>query len=170
MSKEINNITDSVMEQIHKRKLKMRPRAYFVAGSFFAFIGLISSVIISIFFMGLISFSLRTHGPMGEYRFNQILSSFPWWALVLVIVGFVAGIWLLRRYDFSYKINFKIIIVAVLLAVILGAWVVDITGLNDILIRRGPMNGIMRQYLQYNDVNGVPGCCKNLGNLKNTYK
>jgi magnesium-transporting ATPase (P-type) len=164
MPKEIKNITDRVMDQIHNDKLKMRPRIYFIAGSFFTFIGLISSVIISIFFIGLINFSLRVHGPMGEYRFSQILASFPWWALILAVAGFVVGIWLLRRYDFSYKINFKIIIVVVLLAIITSAWVVDAIGLNDILFRRGPMKGIMRQYLQDTNIQEVPGCCRNLKN------
>lgn len=148
MSKELKNITDNIMDQIREDKIKMRPRIYFIAGSILTFVGLVSSVVVSIFLVGLIRFSLRTHGPMAIYRFDQILSSFPWWTPLLAIVGLVVGVWLLRKYDFSFKVNFKLIIVGFILAIIVGGFIVDGVGLNDVLIHRGPMKGVMRQYIQ----------------------
>lgn len=144
------------MDQIRNDSVKMRPRMYFVLGSTLTFVGLISSVVVSIFLIGLIRFSLRSHGPMGSFRLEQILSSFPWWAPVLAVVGLVVGIWLLRKYDFSFKVNFKMLIIGFVLAVIVGGVVVDLSGLNDILIRRGPMRGMMRQYIQDDRVLRVP--------------
>lgn len=144
------------MDQIHEEKIKMRPKAYFIFGSILTFVGLVSSVVVSVFLVGLIRFSLRTHGPMASYRLDQLLSSFPWWAPVLAIVGLVAGIWLLRKYDFSFKVNFKVVIIGFILAVIVGGWIIDSVGLNDVLIRRGPMQGMMRQYMQDNNTAGVP--------------
>ncbi|MFA6294897.1 MAG: hypothetical protein WC666_00545 [Candidatus Paceibacterota bacterium] len=152
MSKESKNITDNIMDQIHEDKIKMRPKIYFVAGSILTFIGLVSSVVVSVFLVGLIRFSLRTHGPMASYRLDQILSIFPWWAPILAIVGLIVGIWLLRKYDFSFKVNFKLIIIGFILAVIVGGWLVDSLGLNDVLIRRGPMQGMMRQYKLHNSL------------------
>jgi len=156
MSKELKNITDNIMDQIHEEKIRMRPKIYFIAGSILTFAGLVSSVVISVFLVGLIRFSLRSHGPMASYRLDQILSSFPWWALVLAIVGLIVGIWLLRKYDFSFKTNFKVVIVGFILAVIVGGWIIDSIGLNDVLVRRGPMQGIMRQYMQDNNFQGWP--------------
>jgi hypothetical protein len=164
MSKELKNITDNIMDQIHEEKIKMRPRVYFIAGSILTFIGLVSSVVVSVFLVGLIRFSLRTHGPMASYRLDQILSSFPWWVPVLAIVGLVAGIWLLRKYDFSFKVNFKVVIVGFVLAVIISGWVIDSIGLNDVLIRRGPMQGMMRQYLDNNDIQNGPSWGRNRAN------
>jgi len=154
MSKELKNITGAVMDKIHYGKIKMRPKVYFVTGLLLAFFGLVASILISVFFVGLMRFSLRTHGPMGEYRLDQMLFSFPWWAVAVAILGLVIGIWLLRRYDFSYKINFKVIVVGFVVAIIVVGWVVDMTGLNDILFRQGPKQGIMRQYLQENNIPG----------------
>lgn len=134
------------MDKIHGDKIKMKPKVYFVVGSILTFVGLVSSIVVSIFLMGLIRFSLRSHGPMGSYRLEQILSNFPWWAPILAVVGLIVGIWLLRKYDFSFKVNFKLIIVGFILAVIVGGWIVDSVGLNDALIRRGPMQRMMRQY------------------------
>ena len=152
MSKELKNITGAVMDKIHHGKIKMRPKVYFIAGSLLAFLGLVASMLVSVFLVGLMRFSLRTHGPMGEYRLDQILSSFPWWAVVVAILGLIIGIWLLRRYDFSYKINFKVVVISFVVAIIVAGWVIDATGLNDILFRQGPKQGIMRQYLQENNV------------------
>ena len=148
MSKELKNITDNIMDQIHDEKIKMRPKAYFIAGSIFTFIGLVSSVVVSVFLVGLIRFSLRSHGPMASYKLDQILSSFPLWALVFAIIGLIVGIWLLRKYDFSFKVNLRVVIIGFILAVIIGGWIVDSIGLNDALIRRGPMQGMMRQYMR----------------------
>jgi len=157
MSKELKNITDNIMNQIHDEKIKMHSRIYFIIGSILTFAGLVSSAVISVFLVGLIRFSLRSHGPMAGYRLDQILSGLPWWTPTLAIIGLVVGIWLLRKYDFSYKINFKVIIVGFILAVIVGGWVIDSIGLNDILTRRGPMQGMMRQYLNDNSIQRGPG-------------
>jgi len=157
MSKELNNITDSVMDQIHQDKIKMRPKMYFFLGSALTFVGLVSSMVVSVFLVGLIRFSLRSHGPRGAYRLDQLLASFPWWAVILAIVGLGVGIWLVRRYDFSYKVDFEIVIIGFVLAAIVGGWVVDSIGLNDALIRRGPMQGVMKQYLLENNLQDGQG-------------
>ncbi|MFA6077528.1 MAG: hypothetical protein WC724_00755 [Candidatus Paceibacterota bacterium] len=152
MSKELKNIKESVMGKIHQGKVKMRPRIYFVMGSVLTFVGLVSSVLISVFLIGLMRFSLRAHGPMGEYRAEQLLTSFPWWSPAVAILGLVVGIWLLRQYDFSYKLDYKIIVVVFVAVVFSAGWVLDMTGLNEALTRRGPMQGMMRQYLEENNI------------------
>ena len=154
MSKELKNITNNIMDQIHEEKIKMKPRFYFITGSILTFVGLVSSVVISVFLVGLIRFSIRSHGPMASYRLDQILSNFPWWASVFAIVGLITGIWLLRKYDFSFKVNFRMVIIGFILAIVVGGWIIDSTGLNDVLIRRGPMRGIMQQYMQDNSIQG----------------
>ena len=146
------------MDQIHEKKIKMKPRAYFIAGSILTFMGLVSSVVASVFLVGLIRFSMRSHGPMASYKLDQILSSFPWWIPILAIIGLIAGIWLLRKYDFSFKVNFKMVIIGFVLAIVVGGWIIDSIGLNDALIRRGPLQGIMRQCMQDNNTQGGQRC------------
>jgi hypothetical protein len=163
MSKELKNITDNIMDQIHGEKIKIKPKAYFIIGSVLTFIGLASSVVVSIFLVGLMRFSLRAHGPMASYKFDKILSSFPWWALVLAVTGLMLGIWLLRKYDFSFKINFKFIVIGFILAVIIGGWIFDSIGLSDVLARRGPMQGIMKQYMQENNIQSGKGGDQGMG-------
>ena len=142
MPKELKNITDSIMGEIHHGNLKMRPRLYFIIGSTLLFISLVLSALSSVFLFGLIRFSLRSHGPMGQYRFEHLLESFPWWAVVSAVLGLIIGLWIIRKYDFSYKINFKIIIIGFVAAIIIAGYLVDAIGLNDVFSRQGCMNRI----------------------------
>ena len=150
MPKELKNITENVMSKIHHNKIKIRPKAYFIFGSFLAFLGLVSSIVVSVFLIGLIRFSIRAHGPMGAYRFDQIVTSFPWWMVIVAILGLIVGIWLLRQYDFSYKVNFKVVIIVFIIAIVVAGLVMDMVGFNDLLSRRGPGRPMM-QYLDGNN-------------------
>lgn len=157
MSEELKNITESVMNQIHHGKVKMKPKIYFILGSVLTFLGLVSSVIISTFLVGLIRFSYRTHGPMGQYRFDQMLSNFPWWTTIFAVISLVVGIWLIQKYDFSYKKEPWVIILGFILAIIIAGGVIDTIGINDRLRQHGPMKGMMNRYLQDDSYQRGPG-------------
>ncbi len=163
MSKELKDITNSVMGQIHQGKIKMRPRLYFVIGSVLTFTGLVLSILTTIFFISLIRFSFLARGPMVEYKAEELLAHFSWFGPIFAILGLVIGIWLLYRYDFSYKINFRMMIVGIVLAVIVAGVVLDMTGLNDIIFNRDRWQGEIRQDLQENNIqhNQVWGGLKN---------
>ncbi len=152
MPKDIKNITQEIMKKIDAGQIKMKPRWYFVIGSTITFIGLISTVIVSTFSVGLIRFSLRSHGPMGNLKFDQMMSNFPWWTLIIAILGLTFGIWLIRQYDFSYKMKPWLIIIGFILAIIIGGYIIDVTGTNDTISRKGPMKGMMKNYIQENNI------------------
>jgi hypothetical protein len=144
MSKELKNITESVMGKIHQGEVKMRPKMYFVAGSALTFLGLVFSLATSVFLVGLIRFSIRSHGGVGGYRFQQMIESFPLWVPIFAILTLCIGVWLLRYYDFSYKKNYPLIIMVVVIAVIITGLFIDSIGLHDSLARRGHMRGMMK--------------------------
>jgi hypothetical protein len=151
MPQELKNFTENIMGQINQGRLKMKPKWYFILGSIFTFIGLVATVIVSTFSIGLISFSLRSHGRMGEYKLDQMIANFPWWTLILAIPGLILGIWLIRQYDFSYKFKPWLMIAGFILAIIIGGYIIDITGVNDAISRQGPMKGMMKKYIQENN-------------------
>jgi len=144
MPRDEIDINNYVMDKIRSGEIKMRSRLWFIFGSLAVILGLVGSAILMVFFVSLMSFSLRTHGPMGSYRLQEILSSFPWWAPVLALVGLGLGVWLLKKYDFSYRRNLFLIVMGLLLALILAGVTIDYLGLDDIWLKHGPM----RQYWQ----------------------
>ncbi len=143
MSKELNTKKEDLMNKIHKGQIKMRPKYYFVIGYILTIVGLIFSFFTSIFFIGLTIFKLRSYGPMKQYHLNQLLSNFSWWIPILAILGLIFGIYLLRKYDFSYKINFKLFVVGLIISIFIAGWVVNSIGLNDFWFHRGPGHRIM---------------------------
>ncbi len=147
MSEEKNiNIHEKVMSAIREGRLKMKPRWIFVLRSLALFVGFTGLVFLSIFLTSLISFSVRSHGPMGSIRFNELLASFPWWALILAILGVVVNIRLMKSYDFSYKKNFLLIAAGFILAVVFAGWIINYTGLDNIWMRRGLMREFYERY------------------------
>ncbi len=144
MSNQEINITENVMNKIKSGKAKMKSRWYFLLGSTIATIGIVFLVTTLVFLIHLIIFSLRTHGPMGDIRYDQMVSNFPWWAPVIAIIGVSFGIWILKKFDFSYKKNFIFIVIGFILAIILAGWFIDYLGFNNFM-ERGPMRGLYQQ-------------------------
>ncbi len=146
MSKSKIDISKSVMSKIEKGQVTMKPRWVFVAGTFALVVGVFGIYLFSGFLVSLISFSLRTHGPMGIVRYQELLSSFPWWAIGLAVVGLTFGITLLKRFDFSYKNNFIYIIIGFVMAVIISGWLADYFGLDRVWSRQGQMKRLYQRY------------------------
>lgn len=145
MSKDVKNITEEIMTKIQKGQLKMRPKTYFILGSFFSGIGLAFIISFSIFLVSLIKFSIRSRGGMmAQYKMDQLLSNFPWWMVPVSILSLTLGIWLIRKYDFSYKIKPGMLIITFIVIIFMSGWFVDLLGFNEILLRRGSMRGMMK--------------------------
>lgn len=122
-AKRKQDLTKKVMEQIHEGRVKMRPRIYFVVGSLLLGGGLAVAVGVAVFFVNLTFFRLRTYAPLGFLKFGHLglrpfLTVFPWLPLFISVVGIVAGIAFLRRYDFSYKKGFVGVSIGFLAAVL----------------------------------------------------
>lgn len=140
------SIQEKVMSQIRSGQAKMKPRWHFILSSLAVVGGLTGFTVTSVFLVSLATFSFRTHGPMGAVRYQQLLSSFPWWVPVLAVAGIGLGIWLLRKYDFSYKKNFVLIAVSFAFAVALSGWLINYLEIDNIWMKRGPMRELYKRY------------------------
>lgn len=140
------NVKENVMSLIKKGQAKMRPKWYFVLGSFAMVGGLTGLTILSVFMVSIMTFSLRTHGPIGSIRYEQFLATFPWGAPFVTIIGIGFGAWLLKKYDFSYKKNFPLIIGGFIAAVFFAGWLINYTGFDSVWMQRGVMKEFYQQY------------------------
>ena len=129
----------AIMAKVKSNEISMKPRWYFVLGSLFMVAGIVGISIGAVFLTNITLFLLRQHGPMGEWRLQSMIQSFPLWVPLLAVVGIFFGIVLLRKYDFSYKKNFLMVIIGFILSIVLTAFLMDFMGLNDIWARQGPM-------------------------------
>jgi len=143
-----------IISQIKADEIKMKPKWYFILGSLLAFSSLIGLSMGIIFLVNLSLFLIRRNGPFNSGKLQFILSTFPWWVPTIAIGGIVLAIWLLRKYDLSYKKNFPLIILIFVLAVLSAGLLLDRLGLNEYLSR-----GRMRRYYQQfetQDINKNP--------------
>ncbi|KKS93671.1 MAG: hypothetical protein UW68_C0032G0011 [Candidatus Collierbacteria bacterium GW2011_GWB1_44_6] len=148
------DIEKSVMTKIKSNQITMKPRWYFVLGTIFSLVGLVSTGLVAVFLTNLTIFLLKQHGPNGQWRLQQILESFPLWIPLLAIVGIVGGIWLLKKFDFSYQKNFPLIVLVFITSILLAAFLLNYMGLDNLWMKQGPM----RRFYQNNggQVSGYP--------------
>jgi hypothetical protein len=139
------DLEKTIMAKVKSNEISMKPRWYFVVGSLLTVVGLVGFSIGAVFLTNLTLFLLKRHGPMGQWRLQQLLTSFPLWIPILALIGIVLGIWMLQKYDFSYKKNFWLIILGFIISVVFTAFVIDQLGLNDIWSRQGPMRRFYQQ-------------------------
>ena len=141
-----DEITQQVMQRIKAEKIKMRPRIYFVMGSIFGVLGLTTAFISSAFMLSIFHLSLREGGRMHAYKLETLQEMFHWWIPVLAIVGLVTGIWLLRRYEFSYRTNFIWVALFFTLSVIFASATFLYSGAYGAILERGPMHGLVKPW------------------------
>lgn len=138
------DIKGLVMAKISSNEIKMKPKWIFVMGSILTLFGLVGLTFGAIFLINLTLFLARKRG-MGYGRLEMMLDSFPVWIPLLAVLGLIFGIWMLKKYDFSYKNNFPVIALIFVIIVFASAVLVDQLGLNDVWSSRGPMRRFYQQ-------------------------
>ena len=146
MSNKGINIKEKIMDKIRNGEIKMKPKWYFVFGSVASAGGLVGIFVATIFLINFTIFSFRTNGYMRGYKYEQIIASFPWWALALAVLGILIGVVLLKKYDFSYKKNFLAIAFGIVTSLLIAGLLIDLLGVNDIFARKGMMKKIYKRY------------------------
>lgn len=132
------------MNKITSGQVSMKPRWYFILGTTFSIVGLMALSVVSIFLTNIMMFWIRRRGPMAEWRLQMMLENFPIWIPILAVGGIVGGVWLLKKYDFSYKKNFYGIVIGFIASIIVAGFAIDMLGLNDLWSRKG----MMRKFYQ----------------------
>ncbi len=138
------DLSKQVLQEIKKREVKMRPRLYFAFGSILLGLGLAGAIITAIFFLNLFVFRLRVLGPLNCLR----LTTFPWTVLLASMVGIVAGLALLKRFEFSYRKNFLVLVIVLITVIGVLGFLLDRVGFNE---RVAPHPRMRRFYRNYFD-------------------
>ena len=144
MSKNKIDFEKEIMSRVASGKITMKPRWYFVAGSVFMVFGTVAMAVVASFLINLTIFLIKKQGP-GYGKLTIMFESFPFWIPVLAILGIGFGIFFLRKYDFSYKKNFFVIIIGFIASVVIAGFVIDSLGLNDIWSKGCFMKGFYQQ-------------------------
>ena len=148
MSAPLKDISMDVMQKIESGQVKMRPRWYFVVGSVLALGGLVLSFVSSAFFFSILHLSLREGGRGMQWKLTTLQEMFHWWIPLLALTSLLLGIWLLRRYEFSYRRHFTYVIGSFVLAVLMASSLFVLTGAHETLTHQGPMRDLVKPWQQ----------------------
>jgi hypothetical protein len=133
------DLGQEIMTKVKAGEINMKPKWYFVLGSSLLFLALVALIVLAVFLFNVSLFALRRQGPMRLWRLEMLLSNLPLWIPILAILALWGGIKLLKKYDFSYKKNFLLIIITFIITIIAAAWAIDSLGLNEFWSRKEPM-------------------------------
>lgn len=138
------------MAQIKADHLTMRPKLYFLVGSTLLGVGFAATILIALFFTLVSSFHMRTHETFkyawfGSSGLTPLLHTIPWIPIFITILAFMAGIYLLKQYDFSYRANYTALAISLTLGVIIAGTILDHLGTNQPLRRVPPLQPLYQQ-------------------------
>jgi hypothetical protein len=143
-AKKTKDLSQKVMNQIHREQVKMRPRLFFIAGSLFLGSGLAGAVVLATLFINLAFFRMRVHEPFGYLWFGHFglgpfLTIFPWLPFLIAVFGIMGGLALIRHYDISYKKSFLGLGIGLVALVLTTGFLLDQIGLNERVERLAPL-------------------------------
>lgn len=127
------------MSKVTSGKIKMKPKIYFIFASILTILSFIFLFSISIFFTNIFFFILKKRGQICQWQIQNLLSNFPWWILIIAILGIFFGILIIKKNNFSYKKNFIFIISIFIISIIISAFIVNFLNINHFFARQRPM-------------------------------
>ncbi len=135
-----------VISKIEKDGMTIKPRWVFLVGSCLSAIGIVITSMLTLLSIQLIRFRLSHPSMNGVRKINIILAALPWYVPVLAVGSLLIGYYLLKRYDFSYKKNFGVIIGIIIVGMIFGSMLINRLGIDNFLSRRGYFRQIYGQH------------------------
>ena len=151
------SLSKDIMDQIKSKQIKMKSKGYFVLGSILLGIGLASALLITLTFLTVSTFHLRTSHPVGFLRYGHsgnlaFIRLFPFKPILISILGIIGGLALLKKYDISYKKSFLGISLGLIAGLTTIAIIADKVGVNDRLRETKPLKAVYKQDLTREDM------------------
>ncbi len=162
MKKENNEnlISQKVVSKIEKGELKMKPRVYFIVKTILIVGLLILAFLLALYFSSLIIFVLRIndiflfHG-MGFQVIRNILLSFPWY-LVFLVVGLVILVEVVaKRFNFIYRKPLIASLLIIIILVFLSSFLIEKSSLHHSFFRLAEQERLPLAGRMYRDLGNL---------------
>lgn len=141
-----NNFEENIMKQIRNGKFNLRSKYLFLAEKIGSICGFVLFLFLSIFFINLIFYFLKTADILEYLNFGSsglpaFLESFPSFFLLGGIMSIFATGYFIAKNDISYKQPFIYIVFALIIVVVSSGEVMASSGINDKLEQFSQKNG-----------------------------
>ncbi|MCK9641764.1 MAG: hypothetical protein M0R39_17815 [Prolixibacteraceae bacterium] len=103
-------IEKNVMAKIQAGQVKMHPKYYYLLLSTISVLAILLLGLVTSYFMSVVTLWIRIQNAAGpaygaRRNLSSLVGDFPWWALVLGILSFVAIVYIVRKVGGLYKIR-----------------------------------------------------------------
>ena len=135
-----SDIKEKVLEEIGHGGVRKRSRAYFIAQIVLVATLFIIALTLSVFVLSFAIFSLHESGEQFLLGFGwrgvvTFISLFPWTLLIIDVLLFILVEWLSRRFKVGYRIPVLRALLWIIIFVIAGGIIVDLTPLHATLLQ-----------------------------------
>lgn len=134
-----HNIQKNVFKKIRMGNVPMRSRVYFILRS--VLVGAISVfvLVVSIFALGFVFFSIHESGEgflleFGEHGLTTLVTLFPWMSLILFLFLFIALGLFIHKFTSAYRFPLIRIFLWILVIGITGSTLISFTPINSFLL------------------------------------
>lgn len=150
---EKQDFSREIMTKIKEDKIKMKPRVYFMLASVLLVFSFVLVILLTVFFVNLVAFRLRVHGPFNYLVFGTLgigpfFQSFPWIFLGTTLLGIGLVVYLMKKFDFSYHHNFILLTISSVISIIVIGGVIDLIGVNEKMVEFSPFELLFEEPFQ----------------------
>ncbi|MDE1970272.1 MAG: hypothetical protein KGI50_01715 [Patescibacteria group bacterium] len=133
------DISTRVLEKIKEKKIHMRPKLYFAAQIILVAVLSLGALILTMFIMSFVLFSLQESGEQFLLGFGlsgiiTFLILFPWMLFEIDIILVLLVEWLWRLFKFGYRTSLLAIFLLIIMVALLGSLALNSTSLHRALL------------------------------------
>ncbi len=133
--KEVN-IADSIMKKIEDKDVKMRSAWFFHSKKFTLTFSFVLIFIAMVFIVNLALYDIRESNSLeyttfGVQGYSLILKSLPYVLVISFLALFVIAVWMMSRFEISYKKPFALFVVILVAGASMGGTAIFASDFND---------------------------------------
>jgi len=156
-NQEQQSIKESVLSKVKKGEVKMRSKSYFILRTILIALSIITVILFTLYIISFITFSLRARGTwflpgFGFPGIRILFTSLPWLLILIALLSILVLEILIRRFSFSYRRPILYSMLAIIILVLLGSFVIGKTQFHSGLFlraREGRLPVMGRFYQRY---------------------
>lgn len=130
------NLAKQILSKIEKRQVGMKPKIYFILRLILIASAVLFAVLFSLYLTSFIIFSLQANGVwlLPGFGFGVLgifLKSLPWLLILVALILIIVLELLVKHFSFTYRRPILYSVLAIIVFVVLGGFVVAHTGLHS---------------------------------------
>jgi len=139
--KNEKSISETVLDEIKRGDIKMKPKIYFILRVFLLVLGIIAVSAFILYLISFIVFSLRVSGVwflpgLGMLGVKLFLFSLPWLLIIISLLLIIILEILARYFKFVYQRPIIYSVLAIIIIIVLATFVIGKTQLHSGLMGR----------------------------------